>query len=92
VLEPAALGKPVVVGPHTFNFEEIMERLAEAGGAVTVDDADGLARTVSALFADDARRHRMGEAGRALIESGRGAVARTLEIVDDLLAENRRPE
>ncbi|MGY0505019.1 lipid IV(A) 3-deoxy-D-manno-octulosonic acid transferase [Luteimonas sp. e5] len=81
LLEPAAVGCAVVSGPHLFNFSSIATGLEQAGAMRVVNEADALAEVVEALLADDALRARMGEAGRALAESGRGALARTLEVL-----------
>src|SRR6185437_4058211 len=56
VLEPAALGTPVLVGPHTFNFEEITASLIEDGGALRVPDSSALGEAVLRLLRDDAQR------------------------------------
>lgn len=86
LLEPAALALPVVVGPHTFNFAEVTEDLIAAGAVLRIEEADRLGGTVVRLFADDAERRRMGEAAEAAIERERGAVARTMAIVEKVLA------
>jgi 3-deoxy-D-manno-octulosonic-acid transferase len=85
VLEPAALGKPVLVGPHTFNFEEITESLFRARAALRCGNAGEFERHVDELFRDADRRNAMGEAGRALVQSGRGALDRTLTLLDSLV-------
>jgi 3-deoxy-D-manno-octulosonic-acid transferase len=85
VLEPAALAKPVLVGPHTFNFEDITEQLLDAGAAIRVADTQELERAVSRLFSDADMRDRMGRTGQELVLSGKGALARTLEIAEELL-------
>lgn len=77
VLEPAALGLPVLVGPHTFNFQEIIETLMTAGGAQQVPDADALGPAVLALLGDAERRAHMGAAALEVIERGRGALFET---------------
>lgn len=87
VLEPAAIGRPVITGPHTFNFADITERLIEDGGAVRVHDAAGLAAETRRLFADETARSDMGRRGRELIEKGQGAVDRTLALIETLLSE-----
>ena len=79
LLEPAALGVPVVVGPHTFNFEEIAGVLLQAGAAQRIADGDALAPAVIALLADPEQRRRRGDIGRRCVEQARGALARTLE-------------
>lgn len=85
LLEPAALGIPVLTGPHVFNFGEIVT-LLERGGAVTlVRNAEELADRVSALFGDATRRIQAGEAGRAVVRANRGATQRVLEVVSPWL-------
>ncbi|HEV2680862.1 MAG TPA: lipid IV(A) 3-deoxy-D-manno-octulosonic acid transferase, partial [Rhodanobacter sp.] len=64
VLEPAALSVPVLVGPHTFNFEEITHSLIQQGGAERVTDATRLGPDVLQLLLDAARRERMGQAAQ----------------------------
>lgn len=86
VLEPAALGVPVIVGPHTFNFEEVTDALLERGAALRVPDEDALASEVQRLFGDAAARASMGEAAILAVECQRGAVTRTLRIVERVVA------
>lgn len=81
VLEPAALGKPVLVGPSQFNFQTICEQLEEAGALQSVADEQALAKAIMHLFDDAALRQRMGDAGRAVIQQNRGALQRSFEIV-----------
>lgn len=85
VLEPAALSKPVLIGPHTFNFEDITEQLVATHAALRVHDSVELFETTARLFADPALRERMGQAGLELVKSGQGALARTLQIVEELV-------
>lgn len=85
VLEPAALHKPVVIGPHTSNFREISQQLIENLGAVRVENASELEQAVRRLFNDPEKRDRMGRAGYRLVKGGQGALSRTLERIDDLL-------
>src|SRR5690606_39233648 len=68
VLEPAALGVPVVVGPHTFNFEEVTDLLLERGAALRVKDSEDLSKALQLLLADPARRALMGEACKRTVE------------------------
>jgi 3-deoxy-D-manno-octulosonic-acid transferase len=81
MLEPAAVGTPAVTGPHLHNFSEISRRLKEAEALVIAPDATGVAVAIEDLLADDARRHDMADHGRALVEHGRGALARTLAMI-----------
>ena len=84
-LEPAALSRPVLVGPYTFNSEEITDRLLSMKAARRVVDASDLSQTTAMLFRDPDLREQMGRAGMDLVKSGQGALARTLQIVEELL-------
>ncbi len=85
VLEPAALGKPVVIGPHMFNFEEITQHMVQRKAAVQVSDWNELSRTLIRLLQDPAASDTMGQAGLKLIEEGRGALQHTLAMIRLLL-------
>ncbi|MFT4255534.1 MAG: lipid IV(A) 3-deoxy-D-manno-octulosonic acid transferase [Pseudoxanthomonas sp.] len=81
LLEPAAVGTPMVVGPHLHNFVEISKRLQEAGALEIGADADAVGVHIGTLLGDAARREAMATAGRELVERGRGALAKTLEMI-----------
>ena len=83
-LEPAALAKPVLIGPHTFNFEDITDQLLNAGAAIRVSNASDLEQETMRLFTQPDLRDQMGQAGLGLVRSGQGALAKTLEIVQKL--------
>ena len=87
VLEPAALSTPVLVGPHTFNFQEITLSLVQHQGAARVAGVPQLAEEVLRLLRDPERQRRMGEAAREVFERERGAVPRVMQLVDMLLQE-----
>jgi 3-deoxy-D-manno-octulosonic-acid transferase len=86
LLEPAALGVPVITGPHTQNGPEIARLLIEAGGALEVVDGAALADAATRLLADPALRARMGERARRFVEAHRGSLARLLALIEPLLA------
>lgn len=83
LLEPAALGLPVLFGPHMFNFFDARRLLLEVGAGREVPTPGALAAEVAALLATPTRRAAMGAAGREAIETNRGAVARLLDYVPD---------
>ena len=85
LLEPAALGVPALVGPHTFNFQEITDLLIAAGAVQRVGDASELSLKVCQLFRHPGERKRRGEAGRVRIAAERGALARTIELAERCL-------
>jgi 3-deoxy-D-manno-octulosonic-acid transferase len=86
LLEPAALGLPVLTGPSHANGEEIARLLLAEGAALEVSDARELAAALSRLLADPHERRRMGDIGRRIVESNRGSVARLLELMEKLPA------
>lgn len=81
VLEPAALGLPVLFGPHMHNFVAARELLLERAAAVEVADAAQLSEELAVLFGDPARRAAMGAAGAAAVAGNRGALQRLLAII-----------
>jgi 3-deoxy-D-manno-octulosonic-acid transferase len=86
LLEPASVGLPVLTGPHNFNGEEIAGLLVDAGAALVVSDTQQLADAVARLLGDAELRKVMGTAGKAVLDSNRGALDRLLTLVDPLLA------
>ncbi|MGZ0781451.1 lipid IV(A) 3-deoxy-D-manno-octulosonic acid transferase [Pseudomonas saponiphila] len=85
LLEPAALAKPVISGPHLFNFLEIAAMLREAGALQEVDDAEGLAVAVQRLFELPRDAQKMAEAGLKVLKANQGALQRLLDGLDRLL-------
>jgi 3-deoxy-D-manno-octulosonic-acid transferase len=90
ILEPAVHGKAIVFGPHMNNFAEIARAFLENGAAEQVADPAALEATLLALVRDPVRRARLGAAARALVEANRGARARTLDAVAELLPDSSR--
>lgn len=78
-LEPAALGLPILSGPHRFNFTEISELLEGAGALVEVDGADALAGQVVLWLEQPDRARNAGAAGQAVVRANQGALQRLLE-------------
>jgi 3-deoxy-D-manno-octulosonic-acid transferase len=87
VLEPAALAKPVIVGPHTFNFADITKQLIECGAAIRVQDTEELESAIRRLFGEPELRDRMGLAALDLVRSGQGALERTLELIAEVVSD-----
>jgi 3-deoxy-D-manno-octulosonic-acid transferase len=81
LLEACALGRPVLVGPSVFNFQEAVQLGVAAGAVRQVRDAAQLAAVLGALLADPARARSMGEAGAAFTRAHRGAVERLLVLL-----------
>jgi 3-deoxy-D-manno-octulosonic-acid transferase len=81
LLEPAALGVPVLTGPADFNGRQIAALLTDLGAVRRVADAQELAQALSQLLADSALRSRLGALGREAVAANRGSVARVLDLV-----------
>ena len=86
VLEPAALGRPVLSGSSIENFADVAEPLQAAGALTLVDSPEFLADTVAGYFANPERAQQAGRAGRAVIETQKGALDRTLTGLASLLS------
>ncbi len=85
LIEAAACGCPLVMGPHTFNFAEAARLAQAAGAAMRVEDMAQAVARAGALVADAPRREAMAQAALAFAQSHRGATARTAESVLRLL-------
>jgi len=85
LLEPAALGVPVITGPYTDNSKEIARLLIEQGGAIEVREAQELTGVLRRFFSDPAMRERAGARGREFVAAHRGSVARLVDLVEPLL-------
>lgn len=86
MMEPASLGKPVVVGPHTYNFRGEVDLLVAAGGIAVAHDVAALEALVRRWLDDPAEAVRVGGRGREAILASKGATGRTLEVLLPLLA------
>ena len=86
LIEACALGKPVLVGEHTFNFLDATDEAVAAGGAVRVPDADALLAQAAALLRDAGQREAMGARAAAFAQRHRGATLRTVEVLQQEIA------
>lgn len=85
LLEPAALGLPILTGPHFFNAEDIARLLIDRGAVEVVSEPARLAASLAALLVDPAERQRIGAIGSACVEENRGALERLLALLDPVL-------
>jgi 3-deoxy-D-manno-octulosonic-acid transferase len=84
LLEPAALGLPVLSGPQQFTSPQIADALRGEGALTIVHDATELAAALTRLLADPEARARQGAAGCAAVAAHRGALAGLLDLIDRL--------
>lgn len=87
MMEPIALGKPTIIGPHHTDFADTMKALTAADGIVVTDDPGGEA---ARLLSDPERARQVAERGRAVIRSRQGATVRHAELILDILACSMR--
>ncbi|MBN3852488.1 3-deoxy-D-manno-octulosonic acid transferase [Paraburkholderia sp. Ac-20340] len=88
LIEACAVGTPVLIGPHVFNFTQATADAVAAGAALQVQDPADLARALRELFEDKSRRVTMGAAASAFAARHRGATARTVDVLTTLLPEH----
>jgi len=91
LLEPAALGLPVLTGPSHENGKEIALLLLRRGAALQVANAQDLAALLQGLLDDHAGRRRIGVIGKDIVESNRGSVERLLALIEPALIEPSLP-
>ncbi len=85
LIEACAVGKPVLIGPHTFNFSVVSEEAIAAGAALRVADAADMIRSASRLLDSDDERSRMGACALAFAQQHRGATTRTMALLKPLI-------
>lgn len=86
ILEPAALAKPILTGEHVFNFAEICNLFYQAQALVKVTDAESLAQQLIHFQQDVAARQAQGQRAREVMDANRGAQARQLNIIQQVLS------
>ncbi len=84
-IEACAVSKPVLFGPHTFNFANVSEDAVSAGAALRVADVTALLRDAGALLRDDALRLAMGASAQRFAQQHRGATVRTMALLQTLI-------
>jgi len=80
-IEPGALGKAMVFGPHMENFESIAAEFVKREAAMQVRGEAELETALELLISDPGRRQRMGERAAEVVQENRGALERTLEMI-----------
>ncbi len=88
LMEPAAVGLPILVGPYTFECAHISRRLWEEGVAYQVNNFVELATALKMLLGDKTQRREMGAKGRQFVQQNRGALGRVLTILNTYLGDS----
>jgi 3-deoxy-D-manno-octulosonic-acid transferase len=84
LLEPAALGRPLLTGPYHGNAREILQALQDAQGVRVVHDAAELGRAVAGLLGDADARQRLGAQALQVVTAGRGSAVRVMALLPRL--------
>jgi len=85
LLEPGALGLPVITGPHCFNTQDIADLFTDIGASITVQNARELAHALVPLLQDDELAQAMGQKGKQIVATNKGALQRLLVLLEPLV-------
>ena len=89
MIEPLQAGTPVLIGPHTGNFEPLASRLCSAGAAIRVNDSEEIASAARTLLCDPEKRSSMITSAIDVLRPHQGAAVRNSELVKKLLQDLR---
>ncbi len=81
LLEPAALGKAIITGPHYFNFNDITQNFLQAEAAIEVQDSQSLANNVISVLKNNQQQEQMSQAALNLIIRSQGASSRLINLI-----------
>jgi 3-deoxy-D-manno-octulosonic-acid transferase len=85
LIEAATVGKPVLIGPHTFNFAQSTEDAIAAGGALRIADAAEMLEEAMDLLQNEEKCEAMGSAALGFARQHQGATKRTVGLLENLL-------
>jgi 3-deoxy-D-manno-octulosonic-acid transferase len=87
LLEPAALGLPVITGPYVYNAQDIADMFVDLGACHMVSNAEGLAAAVGELVANPEEAVALGRKGMDILQRNRGALTRLLGLLEPLIGD-----
>ncbi|HJP40016.1 MAG TPA: lipid IV(A) 3-deoxy-D-manno-octulosonic acid transferase [Gammaproteobacteria bacterium] len=90
LLEPAALGLPLLTGPYYSNAPDIADLMIMDGALQVINNADEMVTHVIALFGNPDECQRRGGAGQAVVDNNRGTLMRVLELIEPLMVRASR--
>ncbi|MBI5752552.1 MAG: lipid IV(A) 3-deoxy-D-manno-octulosonic acid transferase [Hydrogenophilales bacterium] len=85
LIEACALGVPVIIGPHTYNFTQVAQDAIAAGAALRVVDASAAMAQAQRLLEDTKAEKQMSNAAREFAAAHRGAVEKTIVTIEETL-------
>ena len=83
IVEPAVFAKPIVVGPYTYNFRDIIDMFLEKQAVMIAETEGFLVGVIDGLLKDRDLAKRLGQRARSVVESNRGAAERTLRFIEN---------
>ena len=86
MMEAAALGKPVIVGPYTENFAQTIDVLKADSGIIIVESESLLTEQIDKLLSDSGYAQSIAANGRQVIIDNKGATKKTIEVVQQLIS------
>lgn len=89
MLEPAGLAKPIIVGPHTFNFHEEVRLLKEADAIEIIQDESALLNRMMYLLEHPVEAREMGKRAQSAVMKQRGATDRNVKVLREILLKER---
>ncbi|WP_136487199.1 lipid IV(A) 3-deoxy-D-manno-octulosonic acid transferase [Vibrio sp. H11] len=93
LLEPAALGKPLLNGPSFFNFSEIMQLLTQKNAVILCNNAGEIAKQLNMLFSEPNKLTLMGKEARLVVDNNKGAIGKTInDIINRKVATEQRQD
>ena len=90
MMEPAGLGKPVVFGPHVFNFKEEVDMLLRNDAAKMVETEDELCETIEFFIKNPEAAKEMGLRAQGVVSEKRGATEKNMDIIREILKRKER--
>ncbi len=81
LIEACIVGKPVIIGPHTYNFAQASQLAVECGAAMRIQDSASLAQALRQMFSEPERMAESGKAGRRFVSANLGATERALHLI-----------
>ena len=88
MLEPAAVGLPVISGPHVYNAQDIADMFIELGACHIVNNVAELVIVVDRLLQNPRDAKVSGNKGREIVHRNRGSLSRLLGLLEPLIGEN----
>jgi 3-deoxy-D-manno-octulosonic-acid transferase len=85
MMEPTALGKCTLFGPHTFNFRQTVEVLLKGNGAIEVPDENALYEQILKCLTDTDYAAQIAVYGQAVIRQNQGATQKTIDAITELV-------